>query len=339
MSAYVTQDMSVRSNVPPNFMASSMQELPIMSDSGPPLNMLTDPIAQIFLQLIQQFQTVQQRETLPAVLPESKELESVIQRTIQNHLLSKYSKCFIHGELKISVDSNPPVTVKINSSMSSSSKRKSYTPVRICQTFPPSPDCVSTDSGALDLSHSGSINSNESSPVTPVKPDFASMFNNQHEKHDAPRKRISTAKGKFSVGRRNFPCNQCNKMQFYSLQQLEQHTKIAHGSYRCHVCSRTFTQRSNLQRHALKHVGFKPFQCSICLQGYYRKDHLMRHMEINHPTFDPRENIKVILSSSQSLEYLNFTQFAVNDTSSLFLIGPEQPKPEETVDQRNSHLC
>ncbi|CAH8516922.1 unnamed protein product [Schistosoma turkestanicum] len=103
---------------------------------------------------------------------------------------------------------------------------------------------------------------------------------------------------------RRFPCNQC-KEEFPSLHTLEQHTLSQHGTYRCHICQAQFTQRSNLQRHALKHVGFKPFECRVCSKAYYRKDHLMRHMEMGHPGFTPRDNITVHLTSSESLDYLN----------------------------------
>nr|CDS34020.1 zinc finger protein [Hymenolepis microstoma] len=339
MNTYEPQDLSIRGFAPPTFLGSAMQMPSIASHSNLLLNMLSDPIGQKVLHLLQQFQTVQQQETLPFALPDSKELENVIQRTIQDHLPRKKSKFFIHGELKITVDSKDPVTVKINSSSPSASKRKSYTPIRMLQAPSSLPDHVSTNSEALDLSPSGSAHSNESLPVTPVKPDLASVFSNQYANYDAPGKIISFTKRRISVGRRNFPCNQCNKMEFYSLQQLEEHTKVSHGSYRCHICSRTFTQRSNLQRHALKHVGFKPFQCALCLQAYYRKDHLMRHMEVNHPAVNPRENIKVFLSSSKSLEYLSTTQSAVSSPSSLLPVGPEQLKSEETFDRKSSHLC
>ncbi|GAA55076.1 zinc finger protein Gfi-1 [Clonorchis sinensis] len=103
---------------------------------------------------------------------------------------------------------------------------------------------------------------------------------------------------------RRFPCNQCRE-EFPSLHTLEEHTMFQHGTYRCHICKAQFTQRSNLQRHALKHVGFKPFECRVCSKAYYRKDHLMRHMEMGHPGYTPRDNITVHLTSSESLDFLN----------------------------------
>ncbi|KAL3310055.1 hypothetical protein Ciccas_011386 [Cichlidogyrus casuarinus] len=103
---------------------------------------------------------------------------------------------------------------------------------------------------------------------------------------------------------RKFPCNQCNE-EFPSLHTLENHTMSVHKGYRCHICQAQFTQRSNLQRHALKHVGFKPFECRVCKKAYYRKDHLIRHMEMGHPGCNPRDNITVHLTSSESLDFLN----------------------------------
>lgn len=104
-----------------------------------------------------------------------------------------------------------------------------------------------------------------------------------------------------------FNCNQC-KLQFNSLNALCKHTFSDHRAFRCTFCSANFTQRSNLQRHSLKHVGFKPFICNVCGKAYYRKDHLVRHIEVSHPGSDPKSNITVKLSSSECLEYLERMQ-------------------------------
>lgn len=103
---------------------------------------------------------------------------------------------------------------------------------------------------------------------------------------------------------KTFKCNQCSDV-FKFLRDLHQHTISTHRSYRCKNCGSRFTQRSNLQRHSLKHVGFKPYQCGICDKAYNRKDHLMRHMRRIHPGVDASKNIRVLLTSSQSLDYLN----------------------------------
>ncbi|VDO10143.1 unnamed protein product [Rodentolepis nana] len=338
MNVNEPQDMSIRGSESPSPSDSpTMRQSPSMPEQDA---LSTGTMAQMFLQLMQQFQhqMMQPQETKSLSLPESKELESLLRKTILDHVPNKTAKIAIHGELKITVDSDPPVTVKINTPPTTTSKRKSFTPVRILPAVQPSPDYTSMDSGVLDLSCSGSVHSNESSPITPLKMDFPSMLNTQHGNLDSPGKMKSPAKRRFTGGRRNFPCNQCNEVEFHSLQQLEEHTMQVHGSYRCHVCSRTFTQRSNLQRHALKHVGFKPFRCGVCLQGYYRKDHLMRHMEVNHPTVNPLENIQVFLTSSQSLDYLNTAQSVLNSPSPPSLVKPEQSLCSENTEQQNSPL-
>ncbi|EUB63506.1 Zinc finger protein Gfi-1b [Echinococcus granulosus] len=120
----------------------------------------------------------------------------------------------------------------------------------------------------------------------------------------AKRRRSGSTNVRKSNSTRQFACNQCENV-FGSLQDLEEHTTSIHGAYRCHICSAKFTQRSNLQRHALKHVGFKPFECGLCERAYFRKDHLMRHMETTHPGVPARANIHVRLTSSESLDYLS----------------------------------
>lgn len=120
------------------------------------------------------------------------------------------------------------------------------------------------------------------------------------------RRRVGGSSLRKSNVSRQFRCNLCGDL-FNSLLNLEIHTREVHGGYKCHVCDSKFTQRSNLQRHALKHVDFKPFECSLCERAYYRKDHLMRHMQKSHPLFSAQENIRVKLTSSESLEYLRQT--------------------------------
>ncbi|VDL40099.1 unnamed protein product [Hymenolepis diminuta] len=331
MNVSELQEMSARGGTSTASSIASLQQLTTVPDSSSMLNILSDPITQIFLQMMQQChqQMLQPQANKQVVFPESKELESIIRRTIRDHLPNKNSKIVVQGELMITVDSGAPVTMKINTSSLLASKRKSYIPVRILQAVSPLPDSMSMESEALDLSSPGSITSMESSPVSPLKRDFTSKLNSLYENLDSHGKMASAPKRRFTGGRKNVFCNQCSEMEFSSLQQLEEHTMQVHGCYRCHICSHTFTQRSNLQRHALKHVGFKPLRCRICLQGYYRKDHLMKHIEVNHPTVNPRENIHVFLSSSQSLDYLNTNKPTVNHSP---------PLSSTTVEEQNSSL-
>ncbi|KAH8850609.1 Zinc finger protein 39 [Schistosoma japonicum] len=122
--------------------------------------------------------------------------------------------------------------------------------------------------------------------------------------------------GRRLVLSRRFICNQCRR-NFSSLAELNRHTIETHNSFRCTICSAHFTQRSNLQRHSLKHVGFKPFTCNLCKKEYYRKDHLVRHIEVTHPTHDPKMNITVHLTSSECLDYLDRLQAGKQSQSPL----------------------
>ncbi|VDM31894.1 unnamed protein product [Hydatigera taeniaeformis] len=148
----------------------------------------------------------------------------------------------------------------------------------------------------------------------------------------AKRRRIGSTNVRRSSSTRQFTCNQCENV-FGSLQDLEEHTTAKHGAYRCHICNAKFTQRSNLQRHALKHVGFKPFECCLCERAYFRKDHLMRHMETTHPGVSARANIRVRLTSSESLDYLSRVVVTENRV--------EDVKQESNADEKKTrnHQC
>lgn len=115
---------------------------------------------------------------------------------------------------------------------------------------------------------------------------------------------------------KEFSCNQCH-LKFKSLHNLTEHTTSVHICFRCTTCNAKFTQRSNLQRHSLKHLGFKPFRCAVCLKEYYRKDHLVRHVEVSHPGAEPKASIVNILPSAECLRILEETQSKAHDAQEL----------------------
>lgn len=112
--------------------------------------------------------------------------------------------------------------------------------------------------------------------------------------------RPKTTGGSKRSPNKEFTCNQCGD-KFRSLNSLTEHTTAVHQWFRCTTCNAKFTQRSNLQRHSLKHLGFKPFKCAICRKEYYRKDHLVRHVEVSHPGSDPKGSIVNVLPSAECL--------------------------------------
>lgn len=106
--------------------------------------------------------------------------------------------------------------------------------------------------------------------------------------------------------------------------------------FRCHFRGRAFTERSYLEHHSLVHSGFRPYQCRVCMQGYYRQNHIMEHMGIYHSTVNPCENIQVLLTASQSLDHLNTTQSSVNSPPSLTLLNPKELTANDEVEEQNN---
>lgn len=48
-------------------------------------------------------------------------------------------------------------------------------------------------------------------------------------------------------------------------------------SHMCPECGKSFSQRGNLNRHRLIHLGVKPFRCSQCGKAFNQKIHLDKH--------------------------------------------------------------
>ncbi|XP_071442228.1 zinc finger protein 271-like [Hetaerina americana] len=49
-------------------------------------------------------------------------------------------------------------------------------------------------------------------------------------------------------------------------------------SHKCAICSRAFSDKSNLKRHMLLHTGEWLHKCKICSKGFHQKGHLDQHM-------------------------------------------------------------
>ena len=59
-------------------------------------------------------------------------------------------------------------------------------------------------------------------------------------------------------------------------------TNISFSFHRCNVCGRGFTQQIDLQRHATRHTGEKPFKCHLCNAQFIRADNLRKHAKDTH---------------------------------------------------------
>jgi len=133
-----------------------------------------------------------------------------------------------------------------------------------------------TRKGSVDLSHDGGI----AWPFYTTESRLKSLLT---------RGLLARSHGQFPFyGRRlpfNMPpiiqppnpeCKTCG-LVIYDPELLREHNETQHGVFTCNVCYRTFTSRSNLERHSRLHTGHKPYICTKCGKAFSRKDHLTNH--------------------------------------------------------------
>ena len=48
--------------------------------------------------------------------------------------------------------------------------------------------------------------------------------------------------------------------------------------FRCHACSKAFSQAANLTAHARTHSGEKPFRCPVCDRRFSQSSSVTTHM-------------------------------------------------------------
>ncbi|EDP45155.1 hypothetical protein MGL_0144 [Malassezia globosa CBS 7966] len=54
----------------------------------------------------------------------------------------------------------------------------------------------------------------------------------------------------------------------------------------CSHCSRAFSRRHDLERHARVHSGDRPYVCRVCQKGFPRSDALRRHIRVERDTHE-----------------------------------------------------
>ncbi|XP_034245501.1 zinc finger protein 2 homolog [Thrips palmi] len=93
----------------------------------------------------------------------------------------------------------------------------------------------------------------------------------------APRKHRA---GNSKAGRH--VCQVCGKDWRYA-SELETHARKHTGEkpYECDVCRKKFTQDGTLDRHMRIHNGEKPYECDVCKKKFTQKSNLDAHMRVH----------------------------------------------------------
>ncbi|XP_061759716.1 oocyte zinc finger protein XlCOF7.1-like isoform X1 [Nerophis ophidion] len=76
-----------------------------------------------------------------------------------------------------------------------------------------------------------------------------------------------------------FTCSVCSET-FSQKRDLNRHVKkhTTENPFSCSFCGHTFPFRSTFKRHMRTHTGEKPFSCSVCGKGFPQKSNFLTHM-------------------------------------------------------------
>ncbi|XP_043856928.1 zinc finger protein 425-like [Dromiciops gliroides] len=79
-----------------------------------------------------------------------------------------------------------------------------------------------------------------------------------------------------------FRCNVCSK-GFTHKSQLANHIRVHRPKkhFQCTECEKNFAQKSRLLRHQRLHTGERPFQCPECDKSFHQKGHLLKHLALH----------------------------------------------------------
>lgn len=79
------------------------------------------------------------------------------------------------------------------------------------------------------------------------------------------------------------PCQHKKKSNNHhqSTMVIPLHSQQKNRIFACHLCSRQFARKHDLQRHIRVHTGVKPYSCLNCSKSFVRTDALKRHLRLD----------------------------------------------------------
>jgi len=99
----------------------------------------------------------------------------------------------------------------------------------------------------------------------------------------------------------------CHK-EFTKTWSFLYHARMHEGEkpFKCQVCDRSFSQKSNLTKHMKHHVlttvsERKLFRCNICPKGYTERYNLRKHLKIKHGIITDR-SLKMMPKFSEQIK-------------------------------------
>ncbi|CAG9574345.1 unnamed protein product [Danaus chrysippus] len=131
------------------------------------------------------------------------------------------------------------------------------------------------------FSHRSSLHSHVSSHTR--------MFSCEHCDYGTGNKFDLIKHMQIHLGLKRFKCSECPAV-YRTSSSMRDHVKRTHLQLRphaCHLCDRTFYDRTKLNRHVDSHFDLKRFECDICQACFSRRWYWKKHLEKQHDVVVP----------------------------------------------------